>query len=101
MPLLSAGLLYLSFFPLAIGWLAWVALVPWLSLVRLPRTAGRLYQEFLRVPSISDGADRVSRRPGPAGSTRFTVPRASTSPVNMIGLPAGAASGVAGLDHST
>src|SRR5512138_794213 len=39
-PLLSAALLYLSFFPAAIGWFAWVALVPVLALVRLP---GRRY----------------------------------------------------------
>src|SRR5215211_4583322 len=35
-PLLSALLLYLSFFPAAVGWFAWVALVPVLGLVRLP-----------------------------------------------------------------
>jgi apolipoprotein N-acyltransferase len=34
--LLSAGLLYLSFFPVAWGWLAWVGLVPLLVLVRWP-----------------------------------------------------------------
>ncbi len=33
-PLLSAGLLYLAYFPVGWGWLAWVALVPWLVLVR-------------------------------------------------------------------
>src|SRR5437762_2673584 len=42
-PFASAGLLYLAFFPVAIGWLGWVALVPWLCLVRLPRAAGRRY----------------------------------------------------------
>ena len=35
-PLASAGLLYLCFFPVAWGWLAWVAMVPVLCLVRLP-----------------------------------------------------------------
>jgi apolipoprotein N-acyltransferase len=35
----AAGLLWLSYFPVNCGWLAWVALVPWLMLVRaeLPR----------------------------------------------------------------
>lgn len=41
-PLLTAGLLYLCFFPVAIGWLAWGAMVPWLCLVRLGRPR-RLY----------------------------------------------------------
>jgi apolipoprotein N-acyltransferase len=44
-PALSAGLLYLAFFPVACGWLAWVALVPLLCLVR---TAGR--PRFLYLP---------------------------------------------------
>jgi apolipoprotein N-acyltransferase len=35
--LLSGGLLWLCYFPAACGWLAWVALVPFLCLVRLPR----------------------------------------------------------------
>ena len=35
-PLASAGLLYLCFFPVAWAWLAWVAMVPVLCLVRLP-----------------------------------------------------------------
>ena len=37
--LTTSGLLWLSHFPVAWGWLAWVALVPWLMLVRigLPR----------------------------------------------------------------
>lgn len=30
----TAGLLWASFFPVGCGWLAWVALVPWLMLVR-------------------------------------------------------------------
>jgi apolipoprotein N-acyltransferase len=42
-PLASAVLLYLSFFPVACGWLAWFALVPWLCLVRLPGRPRRLY----------------------------------------------------------
>ena len=42
-PLASAGLLYLSAFPVACGWLAWVALVPWLCLVRAPGRPRRLY----------------------------------------------------------
>jgi apolipoprotein N-acyltransferase len=42
-PLASAGLLYLSFFPVGCGWLAWVALVPWLYLVRSPARPRRLY----------------------------------------------------------
>src|SRR5947199_925274 len=35
----TSGLLWLGHFPVAWGWLAWVALVPWLLLVRteLPR----------------------------------------------------------------
>jgi apolipoprotein N-acyltransferase len=39
-PLLSAGLLYLCYFPAALGGLAWLALIPLLALVRLP--GGRL-----------------------------------------------------------
>jgi apolipoprotein N-acyltransferase len=42
-PLASAALLYLSFFPVAWGWLGWVALVPWLCLVRLPGHPRGLY----------------------------------------------------------
>lgn len=42
-PLASAALLYLSFFPVARGWLAWVALVPWLCLTRLPGHPRGLY----------------------------------------------------------
>ena len=37
----AAGLLYLCYFPVAIGALAWIALVPWLVLVRLPAGTGR------------------------------------------------------------
>jgi apolipoprotein N-acyltransferase len=36
--LLTAGLLWLSHFPAAQGWLAWVALAPWLLLVRADMT---------------------------------------------------------------
>jgi apolipoprotein N-acyltransferase len=32
--LVSAGLLWLCYFPAACGWLAWIALAPWLMLVR-------------------------------------------------------------------
>lgn len=42
-PLVSALLLYLCFFPVAMGWLAWIALIPWLCLVRLPGRPRRLY----------------------------------------------------------
>jgi apolipoprotein N-acyltransferase len=42
-PLASAALLWLSFFPVACGPLAWIALVPWLCLVRLPAGTKRLY----------------------------------------------------------
>src|SRR5687767_3385158 len=42
-PLASAALLYLSFFPVACGWLGWGALVPWLCLVRLPGHPRGLY----------------------------------------------------------
>jgi apolipoprotein N-acyltransferase len=42
-PAASAVLLYLSYFPVAWGWLAWVALVPLLVLVRLPGRPRRLY----------------------------------------------------------
>src|SRR5205814_4364403 len=41
LPLLTAGLLYASYFPLALGWSGWLALVPLLALVRRrerPRT---------------------------------------------------------------
>ena len=43
LPLASSGLLYLCFFPVAWGWLVWVAMVPWLGLVRLPGRPRRLY----------------------------------------------------------
>jgi apolipoprotein N-acyltransferase len=39
--LATAGLLWLCYFPAACGWLAWVALVPLLCLVRLPRRRWR------------------------------------------------------------
>jgi apolipoprotein N-acyltransferase len=42
-PLVGAGLLYLSYFPIACGWLAWFALVPWLCLVRADGRPRRLY----------------------------------------------------------
>jgi apolipoprotein N-acyltransferase len=42
-PLASAALLYLAYFPVAWGWLAWVALVPWLVLTRLPGRPRFLY----------------------------------------------------------
>ncbi len=42
--LASAGLLYLCFFPVAWGWLAWVALVPLLCLVRAETTGKRLFK---------------------------------------------------------
>jgi apolipoprotein N-acyltransferase len=42
-PLASAVLLYLSFFPVACGWLAWIALVPMLCLVRANARPRRLY----------------------------------------------------------
>jgi apolipoprotein N-acyltransferase len=41
--LTCAGLLYLCYFPVAAGWLAWVALVPLLVLVRSPARARTLY----------------------------------------------------------
>ncbi|MBV9126009.1 MAG: apolipoprotein N-acyltransferase, partial [Planctomycetes bacterium] len=41
--LASAGFLWLCYFPMAWGWLGWVALVPWLSLVRAPGSARRIY----------------------------------------------------------
>src|SRR5262245_19480724 len=40
---LGGGLLYLCFFPVAFGWLAWVALLPWLALVRAPNRPRWLY----------------------------------------------------------
>lgn len=40
---LSAALLYFCYFPFAIGWLGWVALVPLLWLVRSPAPAWRTY----------------------------------------------------------
>lgn len=39
----SGLLLYASFFPLNLGFLAWIAFVPWLFLVRLPSRPKRLY----------------------------------------------------------
>jgi apolipoprotein N-acyltransferase len=41
--LASAALLWACFFPLALGWLAWVALVPLLTLVRTDARPRRLY----------------------------------------------------------
>jgi apolipoprotein N-acyltransferase len=41
--LLTAGLLWLSYFPVAWGWLAWVALVPVLALVRARETPRFVY----------------------------------------------------------
>jgi apolipoprotein N-acyltransferase len=41
--LLTGGLLWLSFFPVACGWLGWVALVPLLVLVRATGSARRTY----------------------------------------------------------
>lgn len=42
LPLTTSVLLYASYFPLAIGWFAWFALIPWLVLVKL-RGGWRLY----------------------------------------------------------
>jgi apolipoprotein N-acyltransferase len=42
-PLASAALLYLAYFPVAWGWLAWFALVPLLVLVRQPGAPRHLY----------------------------------------------------------
>ncbi len=41
--LVSGGLLWLCYFPANCGWLAWVALVPWLMLVRADLPARRRY----------------------------------------------------------
>src|SRR5712691_11652906 len=41
--LLSAGLLWLCYFPVAWGWLGWIALVPLLCLVRSQAKAWRVY----------------------------------------------------------
>ncbi len=41
--LLTAALLWLSYFPVAWGWLGWVALVPFLTLVRTEAPARRVY----------------------------------------------------------
>src|SRR5262245_29713713 len=41
--LASSLLLWMSFFPLAWGWLGWVAIVPLLSLVRAQATSRRIY----------------------------------------------------------
>jgi len=38
-----AGLLWLSYFPVACGWLAWFAMVPFLALVRSPARSWQLY----------------------------------------------------------
>jgi len=43
LPLLTAGLLWLSYFPADQGWLGWVALVPLLALVRSPARPSRVY----------------------------------------------------------
>src|SRR5688572_565963 len=44
LPALASGLLlYLSYFPVGWGWLAWVALVPLLCLVRSPARARAVY----------------------------------------------------------
>jgi len=40
---LCGGLLYLCYFPMALTWLAWVALVPLLTLVRATAPAWRIY----------------------------------------------------------
>src|SRR5262249_1075384 len=40
---MTAGLLWACFFPLAQGWLAWIALVPILSLVRSPARPPYVY----------------------------------------------------------
>jgi apolipoprotein N-acyltransferase len=45
--LLTGGLLWLCYFPVAIGWLAWVALVPLLCLVRLPRRRFRYLAAYV------------------------------------------------------
>jgi apolipoprotein N-acyltransferase len=41
--LASAALLWMCFFPLAWGWLGWIALVPFLALVRSQATPRRIY----------------------------------------------------------
>src|SRR5690242_4232569 len=41
--LASAGLLWLCYFPVAWGWLAWVAVVPLLCLVRAEASGRRLF----------------------------------------------------------
>jgi apolipoprotein N-acyltransferase len=41
--LTTAGLLYLSYFPVGLSWLAWFALVPLLVLVRMPARPWRIY----------------------------------------------------------
>src|SRR6266436_3733047 len=41
--LLSAGLLWLCYFPVAWGWLGWIALVPLLCLVRSPARPRTVY----------------------------------------------------------
>ncbi|MFO0845210.1 MAG: hypothetical protein U0797_22975 [Gemmataceae bacterium] len=72
-PLASAALLYLSFFPADFGWLAWVALIPWLCLVRLPgRTRG-----LCILPTFLQGRWRSTCR---SSSGRASPTRACTSP---------------------
>src|SRR5262245_29657913 len=41
--LVSGVLLWMCYFPLAVGWLAWIALVPLLSLVRLPLSRKKIF----------------------------------------------------------
>ncbi|MSR30036.1 MAG: apolipoprotein N-acyltransferase [Gemmataceae bacterium] len=41
--LTSSLLLYWSFFPLSLGWLGWIALVPWLWMIQQPIRPGILY----------------------------------------------------------
>jgi apolipoprotein N-acyltransferase len=49
--LMTGGLLWLCYFPVACGWLAWVAQVPLLCLVRLPRRRWR----FPHIAAIAGG----------------------------------------------
>lgn len=42
-PLLSAGLLYLAYFPAGLSWIAWFALVPLLALVRRQERSRAIY----------------------------------------------------------
>ncbi len=48
LPILSAGLLYLCYFPVNWGWLGWIALVPFLGAVRLPAPTAPYPGERLR-----------------------------------------------------